>query len=151
MGENKRKARRIPVGWTLEIKNRNGDNIRSRILNISQTGILFMSPHHFQNNEMLKMVIVVRPTFQVQCVARIVRELPGSSRIATFAAEFFRFADHGEKLLMETLTEVLKRAPEERLPTVPEPKSPPRVEPTPAVDPNAGLRRNTRGPIVIRR
>ena len=150
MGENKRKARRISVDWTLELTNKAGASLRSRIVNVSRTGILFMSPHPFHANEMLRMVIVVRSTCQITCVARVVRQLPGTSRFATYAAEFVGFTEDGQSLFLETLAEVLKRAPDEKV-VIPEAKPPPRAAaPPPPSNPDSPIRRNP-GPIVIRR
>ena len=140
------------MDWTLELTNRAGDSSHSKIVNVSETGILFMSPHPFRSNDMLGMVIVVRTTCQIRCVARVVRELPGSSRFATYAAEFVRFADDGQRVLRETLAEAIKRLPAEALPESPKRPAPkPAVASPPPSQPDPLPRSNNSGPVVIRR
>jgi len=62
------------------------------------------------------MAIDINPNRRVRCVARIVRQIPGSRRIASCAAEFLRFVEEEQNLLQEMLSEILRRTPEEAIP-----------------------------------
>lgn len=109
---DKRKERRVTVNWPLQLSNQSGGAIRSRIVDISTTGIQFVSTQSYAKGDMLGMEIVIRPACVIRCVGRVVREATRTARYVIYGAEFVYFSGDGKQLLQSTLTEVVNRIPE---------------------------------------
>jgi hypothetical protein len=114
----KRKNRRVEVAWILRLPHRQGGHFQSRTINVSGSGLLFVSPQSFARNEFIAVSMDVSSGLTLKAIIRITRELPGSSRIYTYGAEFVEFADNGRSRLDETLTAIRQRHSGERKTTI---------------------------------
>ncbi len=108
---DKRRHRRVPVNWPLEVSNRSGGKTRTRILDISESGALFISTQRYEPDDLLALQIVLSASCTIQCVARIIREVPGATRYTVYASEFKQFMPGGHEMLMNALRDVIARVP----------------------------------------
>ncbi len=150
MPEN-REERRYEVEWPVRVIHEGGEYTYSKTLNVSPTGLSFITSHRYYDGELLVAELTLGAACVVQCVARVVRELPRSSRFYCYAALFEQFTGNGGELLAETLQLIQRREhlPEEPAlaPVAPAPKPIPEARPR-----DLGIPRMAqRGPVMMRR
>jgi hypothetical protein len=106
---DKRKQPRINVAWILRLAHRQGGHIQSRTVNVSGSGILFVSPQFYSKDEIVEIEMDISTGCTLRAIIRIARELPGGGRIRTYGAQFLRFAEDDYERLKETLEMILQR------------------------------------------
>ena len=149
---DKRSEQRFLVNWPLQICRGHRGWTNCKTVDISASGILFLSAERIRVDEPVMLEIAIRPTVQVRCIAKVVREIASSGRCFRYAASFRDYSADGRRLLKDTLLAIRRRSVSEtpasevvsaassRLANVR------RAEPEPAAQ-----ARPSRGPTVIRR
>ena len=152
MANEKRAEQRYMVNWPMQVCRGNRGWTNCKTVDISATGVLFVSADRYRAEELVLMEVAIRPTVLVQGVARIVREIGDSGRCFRYAAEFRDFSADGRRLLKDTLNAIRRRCLTDT----------PSDEPLPATSRLATVKlaestapatesRLSRGPVVIRR
>ena len=111
----RRKQRRVDVAWILRLPRPQGGLVQSRTVNVSCSGLLFLSPQAYEKDEVLRIELDLSTGCTLHAAVRIARELPGGTRVHTYGAQFIEFADHGYERLEETLTSIRRRRSGARL------------------------------------
>jgi hypothetical protein len=86
MDQDKRKRSRVPVHFDVGIVLR-GERIQAQIVNISMTGILCTTDHHFQKDDACTVVISLRDDLQITIDAKILRTGQGETAISFSAMD----------------------------------------------------------------
>jgi len=100
---DRRRERRFAVRWPMRAGHRTFGCIAGRVINISATGLLFLSPKRYHIGDMIELEIGISPTGLIRCVTRIVREEPASDEQYAYGAEFKHMTEEDRTQLNEVL------------------------------------------------
>lgn len=120
--KERREERRFDVRWYLRAGHRVYGCVFGHTINVSASGLLFVTPKRYEVDSLVEMEIALGVTRFVRCIAQIVREHPASGGQYAYGAIFHSFHDQDREIYAETLLAMLrndlgeayKRAPQKR-------------------------------------
>lgn len=101
--EEKRVERRFAVRWPIRAGHRIYGCISGRVVNVSASGFLFLSPKRYNLHDLIEVEIGLSPTSFIHSVAHILREEPASEGQYAYGAEFKHMAEEDRARLNEAL------------------------------------------------
>jgi c-di-GMP-binding flagellar brake protein YcgR len=105
---DRREAPRYDVGWPLRAERAQAEIATGRVLNVSASGLLFVSPRRYEVGDMTEIVFSLDPFSSIHCVVRIVREGPPAEGCYAYGVEFNDMADQDRRLLKNALLAMLR-------------------------------------------
>ncbi len=97
---NKWSAPRYSSVWVVRIRQRSGQ-IDGRVINISRTGLLFVSDRRFRIGDRLELDICTSPFAFFRCTAQVVRERSGSYSHWAYGARFLALMPVDRDILVQ--------------------------------------------------
>lgn len=107
--QEQRAARRFHVLWFLHAGHRKVGAIRGRVVNISRSGFLFLSPKRYRIGDLVEIDISLGVGSYLRGIARIVREEPAPAGQYVYGAEFQHMTEMTRALLDDTLAAIRQK------------------------------------------
>jgi len=104
---DRRGERRFMVNWHIRAGHRKGP-IKGRVLDISVSGIQFLSPLEYQLGDLVEVEIWLGSLTSIRGVVRIVRVAGAVAEGHLYGAEFQQFKDDGRQVLSDRLLGMLR-------------------------------------------
>src|SRR5438132_12396943 len=104
----KLRPRRFSMQWAVNISHATASRICGRTVNISTTGLLFVSPLRFRVGDLVTLEIDVNGASFIRCNVKIVRERVGGRGMFVFGATFAEISDAHRKILSEALLKIYR-------------------------------------------
>ena len=148
----KRSEQRFLGNWPLQVGRSHRGWTNCKTVDISVSGILFLSAERLRLEEPIIIEIAIRPTVLVRCVAKIVREVSSSGRCFRYADSFRDHSADGRRLLKDTLLAIRRRSVSETPTFEVLSSASSRLANVKRAEPETGTHaKPSRGPVVIRR
>jgi len=105
----KSRGRRFNANWFVRIfDSKTRSWIWGRSVNVSVSGIMFLSPNRFSMGELIQMDITISPQVVVQCYVRVVRVGPPSASYYSYGAVYAKFERNGQQVISDTILSLIR-------------------------------------------
>jgi hypothetical protein len=101
--DDRRIEARLDVCWYLRAGHRTAGINCARTLNVSTSGLLFLSQWPYDIGDNVEMEIFTGPVTAIRCVVKIVREQVASGPNKAYGAEFVKLSDANREILAAAL------------------------------------------------
>lgn len=105
--QDRRGTPRCVITWPLYTGPQTAERFSGMVVNVSRSGLLFLSSERYQVGDLVEMEIGISPLLSHHSVVRIVREEPGEAGQWAYGAEFLTMLEEDRVILHRTLLEFL--------------------------------------------